>query len=825
MGQPEYERDSIGAYKGPDPAKLFLRACRGLINIENDRVSLVHLTVKEYLTRAETRWNPEISTLRIGLTEAHELFSNVCVESINNNGFEWFHNREGLFMSQDLDYPPLFSYAFKFTIYHLNRIKDPNPDTLIRIKNFVDAHFVSWYEMLIVACFTDGPMAVTMQEFWEAVEWLTDDPFGINKSVGTMKQQFQTIYQAHAGNYWQSQRLRLLGQFFNFVEEDDSNTSRLAPISKQKAKTLSQRAKPPTQENLSQVIQLLADHHALPLSKQADLMSKLGQIFRRQGHMRDLLSPFDILFRLFKNKINSFPTVVLIGFGGLCRSLKRPQNAMEIFNTVLTRLDDNDEEMRYWVWEIIGFTYEDMEDHEASFNAHQTAWAGRRVLLGPKHRKTADSIYWMGKARYQQKKYAEAEEYLRQALSLRKEACGLKDQDTASVMFWLGSSRYRQGNFNDAEEDFRQAASIRKFVTGGKHKDTAVSMHWIGLSLEKQNKFAEAEGFFRQAASIRGAIYGNKHKSTASSISWLGNSLFSQAKYAEAEIYFRKAAVIHTAILGAHRETAICISALGQSLYRQKKYTKAEEQFRRSQRIIEQKGLDRKDKDIMLNSLLLGLAFCCQRQFNDAERILRSTFTTPPDKAADLISFQALVWLARVLHYQQKNFEAERTLTALLPMSDGKCDLNNDYSRTIILFLGRSLNAQAKYSEAESVMRQVVLDEYKKMGSERASMDEGYEILRTVGEYEDDADDEGEGSEPAEENEEDNVTEDDLETDTGSETGTDNGEDFGFREEWEYCHVHEIFSEYLTTGQHLEREGKKVEAESVYSFLKLVEWI
>lgn len=823
MGRPEFERDNIDAYKGPDPAKMFLRACRGLINIDNDKVSLVHLTAKEYLTKAAAQWNSKISILRVSLAEAHELFANVCVESINDDGFEWFHKREGLFLSQGLDYPPLFSYAFRFTTYHFNRMQDPHPETVARIRCFVNKHLVSWFELLIVSCFMDGPMAVTMQEFWEAAEWFTDDPFDLTKSTITNKERFQTIYKAHAGNYWQSQRLRLLGEFFNFVDENDPSTSCSAPPSKQKERIRSKRAMPLSQENLSQVIQLLADHHTLPLPKQADLMSKLGQMFRRQGHMKDLLSPFDMLFRLFKSKINSFPTVVLIGFGGLCRGLKRPQNSLEIFNIVLTRLSDNDEEMRYQVWELMGFSYGDIGEYEAAFNAHQRAWTGRRNLLGPKHRKTADSTYWMGHSLYKQKEYAEAEEYLRQALSLRKEACGLKDVDTASSIFWLGTSRSRQGNFTGAEGNFHQAESIRRVLVGSKHKEAATCMHWIGLSLHKQNKYAEAEGYLRQAASMRAAIFGNKDKSTASSIFWVGNSLFAQSKFAEAENNFRKAATLDLAILGACRVTSISISALGQAIYQQKRFTKAEEQFRRSKHIIEQKGLGPNDEHVLLNSLLLGLSLCCQRKFIDAESILRSAFTTPPKEASG-VNFQANLWLARVLYYQQKHFEAERILTALLPMSDGKCDLDHTYSRTIIYFLGRSLNALAKYREAELMMRQVIIDEYGKMNSRTDSVDAGFEILRTVEEYEDDATD-GEDFEPAEENEEDIVIGEDVDIDAETETETENEEDFGFYESWEFCHVHNIFSEYNTTGQNLEREGKKTEAEEIFSFLKFVEWI
>lgn len=822
MRRPEYERDDLDAYKGPNPEKMFLRACRGLIDIDNDKIRLVHLTAKEYLTRAATLWNSQILMLRIELSESHELFGNICVESINNDGFEWFHKREGLFMSKNLDYPPLFSYAFRFITYHFNRMKNPSPETISRIKQFATTHLVSWFEMLIVACFMDGPMAVTMQEFWEAVDWLTDDPFSIIIPLGTMKEQFRMIYQAHAGNYWQSQRLRLLGEFFSFVEEDDSNASRSA-ANKQKGKLVNRNGQQLTQDSMSQVIQLLADHHTLPLSKQSDLMSQLGQIFRRHGYVKELLSPFDMLFRLFKSKMNSFPILVLIGFGGLCRPLKRPENALEIFSMVLTRLGDDDEKMKYQVWELIGYTNGDIHDYEAAFHAHQIAWIGRRNLLGPKHRKTANSVHWMGYACYKQKKYAEAEQYLRQALSLHKELYGLNHKDTATTIYWLGSTRYQQGDYTEAEEHFRQAASVRRKMSGNKDKETAMSVHWIGLSLYRKEKFPEAEGHFRQAASMRAASLGKKDKLVVRSLFWLGYSILSQARYAEAESHFRRAAAINTAVHGDDRETAVSLTALGEALYLQKRYTKAEEQFRRSQLIIEQTSLREGDTYILNNPLLLGLSLCLQRKFREAEDILQSGYKVPPEQAFG-ISFEATLWLARVLFYQGKHADAEKILVVLFPKSSRNCcGSDRDYTHTVILFWGRCLNAQAKYSEAESVMRQVILDECNKSKSRRSSVDDGFEVLRMVDEYEDVVSDRVD-SELSEEDEENGITEEDIaEPDAGNKAGVNEAEDFGFDEAWEYCHVSRIFAEYLATGQHLEREGKQVEAESVFSLLALLE--
>ncbi|OTA02464.1 hypothetical protein A9Z42_0028360 [Trichoderma parareesei] len=347
MNQDEFEREPLHAYKGPDPATMFLRSCRGLISIENGIVGLVHLTAREYLVRPAVQWDSRISILRVDAAAAHGLLANVCLESITGSGFEWFRQREGLFIPQSLEYPPLFSYAIKFMAYHFNRSEDTDPVTAARIESFFVTYGISWVELLVVSCFAAGQNTVTTREFLDIAAWLTDDPIDGRKKMSMLKEQVKQKCEEYDGNHWQSQRLHLLGDVFGFVEEVDLTASRTTMSPSQGITTFARRG-PITmvQEDLSQVVHLLAEHASLSLLKQGDLVSRLGKLFRK-GQVKNLLSPFDLLFRLFKSKINSFPTILLFGFGELSRSLQRPHNALEMFNTVLSRLGDDEEELKY----------------------------------------------------------------------------------------------------------------------------------------------------------------------------------------------------------------------------------------------------------------------------------------------------------------------------------------------------------------------------------------------------------------------------------------------------------------------------------------------
>lgn len=793
MNQDEFEREPLDAYKGPDPATMFLRSCRGLISIENGIVGLVHLTAREYLVRPAVQWDSRISILRVDAAAAHGFLANVCLETITGSGFEWFRQREGLFIPQSLEYPPLFSYAIKFMAYHFNRWEDTDPVTAARIESFFVTHGISWVELLVVSCFAAGQNTVTTREFLDIAAWLTDDPIDGRKKMSMLIEQVKQKCEEYDGNHWQSQRLHLLGNVFRFVAEVDLTASR-RNMSPSQGNTTFARRSPITmvQEDLSQVVHLLAEHASLSLPKQGDLVTKLGKLFRK-GQAKNLLSPFDLLFRLFKSKINNFPTILLFGFGELSRSLQRPHNALEIFNTVLSRLGDDEEELKYKVWELIGRAYSSLKDYERAYHAHHTAWTGRRNMFGPKHKDIASSAHLMGISLYRQKNYAEAEAHMRQSLSMEMELFGLK------------------------------------------HKETALSMYWLGLAILRQTRYPEAEVCFQQSSSMMVAAYGKQHRFTAASIENVGHSLFCQGKFVQAEFHLRRAAAIHVAADTPHQETARCLSALGQTLYEQKKFMQAEEQFRRSRKLMAQDGLDLGDRKAQLTSLLLAQTLCHQGKFANAESVLRSSFAiSPRNMKADGLEFAALLWLARVLHYQQKNCEADSILNALLPPRGQKGNFYHEYALTIVFFLGRIFNAQERYAEAESILRQVVVEEYRSMnGSATTCSTAVSETFQERVSYEHDIDAElaeemDHGSEAAEEEQEKfgGTQNDEGGSDiaTESEAEADHGKDSGFSEIWDHCNIHHIFKEYDTTGRHLERQGKVAEAEEVYQLLKLVGW-
>lgn len=540
ISQPEFKRDQLDAYKCFDPTNMLMQNCRGLVKIDNDKVSLVHQTAKEFLTRQATKWNSEISTLRAELSDAHELYVNTCIESMNNEGFEWFHQREGIFLSHDLMYPPFFLYAFKFAAYHFNKIRDPKAETLVRVQQFFDINWASLVEIIIISCFIEGPLTPTPQEFLEVAEWFENVSTNLTATTDEVKKHFQMVYQAHTQNSWHSQRLRLLGQFLNLVDEDDIDTSDSVTCVVQNQSIESNSATFQAKDQVSKIIHFLADGPLLSLSKQADLISVLGAILRGREHIRNLWSPFDALLRLLMSKINSFPTIGLIGIGQLCVH-PRPNNALEIFRVVLDRLGDNDDEMRYNVYESIGRCYYNLKNCEEGLNSHQNALAGRRRLFGPKHKYTAPSLLGVGKSLYRLGRYSETEVYFRETLSVYIQAYGRNHKETASAYRWVGKSLHRLERDGEAEDCFREALSVCLQVYGLNHQTTACALYWIRVSLYYLKRYREAGEYFGRDLDIKLQALRPQHNQTKWTMIWLGQSLCGQRRFTDAENIFRQA--------------------------------------------------------------------------------------------------------------------------------------------------------------------------------------------------------------------------------------------------------------------------------------------
>ncbi len=97
----------------------------------------------------------------------------------------------------------------------------------------------------------------------------------------------------------------------------------------------------------------------------------------------------------------------------------------------------------------------------------------------------ADSLLDLGNLLLEEKQFAKAEPYFKEALEILDTDVGRGHQDYARVLTGLGHVNDRRGNLEAARVRFQEAVAIRKETLGPDHPDTAASLLDVGRVLAK----------------------------------------------------------------------------------------------------------------------------------------------------------------------------------------------------------------------------------------------------------------------------------------------------------------------------------------------------
>jgi serine/threonine-protein kinase len=141
----------------------------------------------------------------------------------------------------------------------------------------------------------------------------------------------------------------------------------------------------------------------------------------------------------------------------------------------------------------------------------------------------------------------EAEQHLRRAMELRREALGADDprtlaaQDLFTEFLNLGPQRPAE-----AEPLARQTWEARGRVLGPEDPDTIDSLDTYATSLYLSGRVPEAITRFRECLSARRRVLGSDHPDTATSMNNLGAVLYEQGQWAEAIPLLREGLDVHS---------------------------------------------------------------------------------------------------------------------------------------------------------------------------------------------------------------------------------------------------------------------------------------
>ncbi len=122
----------------------------------------------------------------------------------------------------------------------------------------------------------------------------------------------------------------------------------------------------------------------------------------------------------------------------------------------------------------------------------------------------------------------------RDALAMRRELLGDEHADTAQSMYNLGLVLREEKKYVEAEHWLRQSLESRRKVLGKQHPDLAAALDNLSVVLADQEKFEEAARFERECLDIRLAQVPDDWW-TFNSMSRLGGDLLGQQKPKDAE--------------------------------------------------------------------------------------------------------------------------------------------------------------------------------------------------------------------------------------------------------------------------------------------------
>jgi serine/threonine protein kinase/Tfp pilus assembly protein PilF len=188
----------------------------------------------------------------------------------------------------------------------------------------------------------------------------------------------------------------------------------------------------------------------------------------------------------------------------------------------------------------------------------------RLQLFGPQHTDVAESMYGLAEVLVSTGKMSEAEDLYRRALAIDLQTGSPHAHEVAHS---LGVLQFQERRLAEAEASLRQALALAQDVLGDEHPDIAVTMNQLAYVYHRENKLAESERYARASLAMSQRFYGKQHPDVAIALGHLAGLFLDEGKIEEAESTYREALALSRQMLGdEHEQTATLASNLGRLL-------------------------------------------------------------------------------------------------------------------------------------------------------------------------------------------------------------------------------------------------------------------
>ena len=166
-------------------------------------------------------------------------------------------------------------------------------------------------------------------------------------------------------------------------------------------------------------------------------------------------------------------------------------------------------------------------------------------LLDQAPRPAQEEAVWRERIADQQRKlgqYDNAEKNARRAVELRASMSERPSRELAQSLHVHGATLFDLRRFEEAEDLYRRALSMRRALARGRDdKDVADSMNHLAACLTRMRRTKEAEPLQREVREIRRRLFGEGSEEYAAAVNNLATLAYELGSYAEAESLYREA--------------------------------------------------------------------------------------------------------------------------------------------------------------------------------------------------------------------------------------------------------------------------------------------
>jgi serine/threonine-protein kinase len=304
--------------------------------------------------------------------------------------------------------------------------------------------------------------------------------------------------------------------------------------------------------------------------------------------------------------------------------------------------------------------------------------------------------------------YEKAQPLLEQSLELGRQTVGPEHVGIAQTLNDLGVLHRERGNVAAAQPLLEESLAMRRHLLGSVDKDVAVTLVELARVLRDRGLEARAEPLAREALAIRRQVFGEVHRETATSLNELALLLFGRGDLDGAEPLFRENLATNIKVLGPdHPSVAVSMGNVALVLDAKGDAAEAEELYREDLEIVRKSlGETHPTYAQALNNLATTVMH--QGRLEEAQLLFeRAVATVRPIFRPDHPRLAIyLVNLARVQVARNQAVEAEPSLRHVLEVRQRLYPAGDWRIAQVQSLLGASLTKQARYVDAEAMLRE-----------------------------------------------------------------------------------------------------------------------